>query len=137
MKLATTCWLALQAVAKRLSDALGIRYDNLAAIDRALVTGEGKLRVRGETVELGGFVECATERLARAVHTLCNQVGSGLDIDHIVVCGGGADLLMPLIAQAFPKHIVEKMPSPVMANVRGFFLMAQSSRNISNEEAAA
>lgn len=128
---------ALQAVAKRLSETLGIRYDNLAAIDRALVSGEGVLRVRGESVDLGGFMECARERLAPAVHTLCNQVGAGLDIDHIVVCGGGADLLMPLITQAFPKHTVEKMPSPAMANVRGFFLMAQNTRNTSNEEVAA
>lgn len=125
----------LQSMARGISDDLGVRYDNLQALDRALVSGE--LRVAGQPVDTQHYLENGRERLVPAIHALCNQVGSGLDIDHIVIGGGGATIITPLIQQTFPKHHVEQMPTPVMANVRGFFLMAQGARNASNSEVAA
>lgn len=125
----------LQSMARNLSDELGVRYDNLHSLDRAMVSGE--LRVAGQAIDIHNHLDHARERLVPAIHALCNQVGAGLDIDRIVVGGGGANIIAPLIKHAFPKHQIEQMPTPVMANVRGFFLMAENCQAaFKNEEAA-
>jgi len=53
---------------------------------------------------------------------LASKVGSGVDIQNIVLAGGGAEFFREVIAEKFPRHAIQTTDSPVFANVRGFQL---------------
>lgn len=108
----------LTTVADGISQTLGRPYRNLDAIDDALVHGTG-LRIAGETVDLSPHMGRAQSRVREGVAALSASVGDGLDIDRIVLVGGGAQFYQAALQERFGAQI--EIPSePEYANVRGF-----------------
>jgi plasmid segregation protein ParM len=88
-------------------------------VDRGLVTDQ-KLELYSSTYEIKDFLWAGKSIVTEAAQAIKNSVGSGADINVIVVTGGGAALYAPAIATHFPSHKVVTLSSPATANVRGF-----------------
>lgn len=88
-------------------------------VDRCLVTGK-KLELYSDTYDIQEFLGAGKGIITEAAQAIKNGIGSGADINVIVVTGGGAALYAPAIADQFPSHKVVALPSPATANVRGF-----------------
>jgi plasmid segregation protein ParM len=88
-------------------------------VDRCLVTGQ-KLELYSDTYDVADFLDAGKGVVTEAAQAIKNNVGSGADINVIVVTGGGAALYAPAIFDQFPSHKVVALPSPATANVRGF-----------------
>lgn len=94
------------------------------AIDRALVRGH-QLEMYGHPLELAEHMATGFDVIEEAAQAVKNNVGSGSDIDVIILTGGGASLYMDAFQQKFPLHKVVTLPSPALANVRGFHLIGE------------
>lgn len=96
----------------------------IRAIDRALVSGSG-LEMYGHAVDLSKYLEAGNDVIEEAAQAAKNAVGSGSDIDVILLSGGGASLYYKAIASKFPLHKVQLLPMPALANARGFHLIGE------------
>lgn len=93
-------------------------------IDRALVSGRG-LEMYGTPLDLKDYMAAGNDVIEEAAQAVKNNVGSGSDIDVILLSGGGASIYYQAIASKFPMHRVELLASPALANVRGFQLIGE------------
>ena len=94
------------------------------AIDRAMSTGS-KLEIYGREFDLSDHMAAGNEVIQEAAQAVKNSVGSGSDIDVIIMTGGGAELYRDVIQDKFPRHKVITLSSPALANVRGFHLLGE------------
>lgn len=104
-----------EAVESELSKVLNTKIP-ASAIDKAIRTG--KIRVWGEEKDVADTIEaCAKNVLERIMREVNRNLGSAVDIDKILLVGGGARVF-GRVAQQY-KHIV--IPeNPEFANARGF-----------------
>jgi len=105
-------------MAARISQEYDVNYTDYTALDRALT--RGYLNIGSEQVPIAKYAADAKPVLDKAMTALANSVGSGIDIQNIIVVGGGAKLYVPGIMARYPKHPVIVAPDPLFANVRGF-----------------
>ena len=124
----------LKAIARSLSEARNITYDNLGAIDKGLRTGA--FRIASRPVDLEPHLTAANPYIEKSLDVLHNAVGNGHDIDDIVVAGGGARLFLPHIQARFPDHDITLLEDSVFANVRGFQMMGEGMAAKRKEQAA-
>jgi plasmid segregation protein ParM len=61
-----------------------------------------------------------------------NAIGSGADIDVIVIGGGGATLYAEAFRRKFPKHQVVLLDHPAYANVRGLHILGEELARVAN-----
>lgn len=113
----------LRALADSISAKHGIRYDNLSALDAGL--RRRKIRINGAVEELEPHIRNARATVEGAVNYLRNIVGSGTDIDHIILLGGGGHIFRKTIEQFFPNHKIQVLEDAQMANVKGFQLAGE------------
>jgi plasmid segregation protein ParM len=117
----------LRAVADDLIKAKG--YDDSPAeiirvIDRA-ITASSPLTLYSERIDLKSILPAGQHIIDEAAQTLRNKVGSGAEIDVIVMTGGGAALYEGAVRKLYPRHKVITLKEPTQANVRGFHLMGE------------
>ena len=108
----------LQTMARSVGEALGVAYADIDAIDRALP--KGWLRVGGKEIDLVPHRRPAQARIEEAVNAIANSVGDGLDVNNIILVGGGARFYETAIRKRFPTPHLIVAPDPIFANVRGF-----------------
>ena len=108
----------LQTIARSVSEALGVAYTDIDAIDRALA--QGRLRIGGREIDLAPHWRLAQARMHEAVNAIANSVGDGLDVNNIILVGGGAKFYEAAIRRRFAAPRLTVAPDPVFANVRGF-----------------
>lgn len=113
----------IQCIEDQLSVQLGDAHRNLKRIDEGL--RQGKVRIKGRTVNLEPFHREAQAVVDRAIGVLRNRVGSANEIDQIVVVGGGAPYFVSGLRKAFPEHPMHTVSDPVYANVRGFQVIGE------------
>lgn len=94
------------------------------AIDRSLATGE-PFKIYGQEFDLSDHWRAGHEIVEEAAQAVKNSVGSGSDIEVILLTGGGASLYEDAIRDKFPRHQVLTLESPAMANARGFHLIGE------------
>lgn len=94
------------------------------SIDRALSSGE-PFQLYGQVFDLAPHLAAGKDIIEEAAQAVKNSVGSGSDIDVIIMTGGGASLYAEAIADKFPRHKVQTLESPALANVRGFHLVGE------------
>lgn len=94
------------------------------ALDRALVSGI-PLEMYGQPIPIEQHMAAGKEVIEEAAQAVKNSVGSGSDINAIIMSGGGASLYHEAIASKFPRHKVVTLPSPALANVRGFHILGE------------
>lgn len=113
----------LTTVAEGISAAIGRPYRNLDAIDAALVAG-APLRVQGAAVDLSQHLRRAEARIREDIAAITASVGSGLDVDRVLLVGGGAAFYRAALQQRF--RMTPEIPvDPEFANVRGFQLVGE------------
>jgi plasmid segregation protein ParM len=108
----------LQSLARSVSEELGVAYTDIDAIDRALE--KGRLRVGGREIDLTQHWRQAQARIGESVNAIANSVGDGLDLNNIILVGGGAKYYESAIRRLFPTPRLIMSPDPIFANVRGF-----------------
>ncbi len=113
----------LTTVAEGISAAIGRPYRNLDAIDASLVAG-APLRVQGAAVDLSQHLRRAEARILEDIAAITASVGSGLDVDRVLLVGGGAAFYRAALQQRF--RMTPEIPvDPEFANVRGFQLVGE------------
>lgn len=93
-------------------------------IDQSLSTSE-PFEIYGQSFDLSKHMSAGNEIIHEAAQAVKNSVGSGTDVDVIVLTGGGAPLYAKAIADKFPRHRVVTLDNPGLANVRGFHLIGE------------
>ena len=93
-------------------------------IDWSLTTGE-PFQLFGHDFDLENHMAAGNDVIQEAAQTVKNSVGSGTDIDVIILAGGGAALYADAVKEKFPKHKVITQPNPALANVRGFHVVGE------------
>lgn len=88
-------------------------------IDRSLSTGE-ELTLYGHPVELDKYIDAGRPVTEEAAQAVKNAIGAGASIKAIVLTGGGARFYLDAVKDKFPRHRVEILEEPALANVRGF-----------------
>ncbi len=125
----------LKAVAEIVSEELSVPFSDLDVLDRKLRQPE--IRIGGREFDRNRIDEAIRKALRPGIIEMRNQIGSAVTVDRIVLCGGGAGYYEPLIREAWPNHSVVVLEDPLMANVRGFHLLAaQQARRFVPEVAA-
>lgn len=77
-------------------------------------------RIFGEDVKLEDYFKYARAIIDSSVDALSNSVGDGVDIDNIMLVGGGAKYFHDAIKARFPRHKIITTENSVFANVIGF-----------------
>lgn len=108
----------LQAMARGIGEQLGVSFTDIDAIDRALING--KLRLGGQTLDLSPHWQRAQPRVHEVMNAIANSVGDALDVENVILVGGGARLFEPVLRKRFHAARVIVAPEPIFANVRGF-----------------
>ena len=109
----------LRTMADSISTRYGLKFDNLSVIDKAL--RKNKLKINGEIVPINPHIIDAKSVIEGSVAYVKNLVGSGADIDNIILIGGGAFIYQKTLQQAYPRHKILTAPNSQFANVMGFY----------------
>lgn len=104
-----------------LYNQLNIELDDPLKLDR--IVREGTVHMNGESLNIRHMTDWSKKTVALAI---ANHVSSAWlrtwEIDHIYVTGGGGELLYPFLKEELPVSLV---PSPQLANVRGYLKTAR------------
>lgn len=115
----------LGAMAESLGRKLGVQIRDVGAIDEALRSGQ-KPRFFGKETDITEEIRIGKEKARQFVNVLANKVGNkGVDIDNIIIAGGGAEFFKDVVAEKFPNHDLVVTTDPVFSNVRGFQLAGE------------
>jgi plasmid segregation protein ParM len=116
----------MDEAAKVLGERLGRPVDR-DKIELAWRRGQPSMVIGGEEVayrevmaEVGAEI---SSRVAGQILTSTRNERSGIDV--VVATGGGAELFLPAIKNAFPKSKVLQQAEPLMGNARGYQLYGQ------------
>lgn len=108
----------LRAIAESISNKIGIKYDNLTAIDRAIE--RRRIKINGQVEDLLEHIKYARPAIEGSVNYLRNIAGDGSDIDNIVLLGGGEKIFSKTILNYYKAHKLHILSDAQLANVKGF-----------------
>ena len=115
-----SCPMGLLDAVGSLADVLDERFD-LPALDRRLIArafNQQSIRIFGRDIDVSADVAAAKHDLVERLYAgVRHQLGSGADVDQILVVGGGALALRESIGDWFPNQVMAKQPA--FANARG------------------
>jgi plasmid segregation protein ParM len=98
--------------------------ETVRQLDRALRERNG-LRMYGCEIDLARYEDAGASIIEEAANAIKNSIGSGADIDAIVMVGGGAERYARAIQEKFRSHSVHVLDEPAYANVNGYGLLAR------------
>jgi plasmid segregation protein ParM len=108
----------LRAICESLSNKFGVKYDNLAAADKAIA--RRKIKINGKTEDLLEHIKYAKPAIDGSVNYMRNIAGDGADIDNIIMFGGGHHIFAKTLLSAYKDHTVYVLGDSQMANVKGY-----------------
>jgi plasmid segregation protein ParM len=111
-------------IAEGIDKQFNTRFTDFERIERAL-HGDLKVAVFGDEYDISAHVPAAQKVAQEAVTAMRRHVQDGVDIDNIIVAGGGAEFFSSAIRAAFPRHQVHRLEDGMYANVRGFHLAGE------------
>lgn len=115
----------LATMAEAIGRELGTQLNDYSLLDDAIRTGTSP-RFFGKPFDIDRHIKIGKEKARQFVSVLANRVGNnGVDIDNIILAGGGAEFFKDLIQEKFPHHELVITDDPVFANVRGFQLAGE------------
>ncbi|WP_341678717.1 PRTRC system protein D [Niveibacterium sp. SC-1] len=112
----------LRQIADQLAPVIGAPLSDLSELDSALRDGRNPHFFGQEFTGWSEFVAMGREKARQSMQVLAAKVGNGVDIQNIILAGGGAEFFLDVVREKFPKHNVTVAKNPVFANVRGFQL---------------
>jgi len=112
----------LERAAKALAGTYGGRPQPLA-LEAAIRAGRARVLHNGQSVALGPIIEKAAGAIAQAALESLRQAlrRETINVDLILVTGGGGELYGHLAAAVFPNARLVVSENPVTANAQGFF----------------
>lgn len=118
----------LAAMAEAIGRKIGTQLNDVSVIDDALRTGTNP-RFFGREFVLDEYLEIGKAKARQFVAVLANKVGNAVDIDNIILVGGGGEFFKDVIQEKFPNHQIVIAEDPVFANVRGFQFAGEQFMN--------
>lgn len=91
-------------------------------VDAALRSPDKRVKIFGAEYNLEDYVEVGKAAALEAINKMVNKVGSGSDIDNIVLVGGGGWFFEDVLKKKFPRHSISLAGESSFSNVRGFQL---------------
>ena len=79
----------------------------------------------GAEIDLAPYMGAGNAIIDEAAQAVKNSVGTAMDIDIIILTGGGGPMYEAAIRKTFPLHKVVLLDDPAHANVRGFHFMGE------------
>lgn len=116
----------LSTMGESIGKKIGGQINDLTILDEAIRTGTNP-RFYGKEFDITEQRKLAKAKAEQFVSVLANKVGQSVDIDNIVLAGGGASFFKDVITAKFPHHDIIVTKNPVYANVRGFQLVGEQS----------
>lgn len=115
----------LSAISKSISKDINKRYEDLHAIDEAL--SSGKLKIYGKNYDITPHIKASASVVDEAVGYMANVVGSGMDVDNIMVVGGGGKVFYDSIKKHYPNHDVILVDDGIFSNVLGYQIAGEKT----------
>ena len=112
----------LGQMAEGVSRAVGTPIDDLRRLDQGWRTNT-MTRLFGTAYDLAPHAKSAITIGENAMRAMIQKVGDGVDIDEIVLAGGGSFFFEPLVRASFPRHSLKVLEDSMFANVRGFQIL--------------
>lgn len=117
---------AISKVLEVVHDRIQVDHDarvGVAKLECALRHGESEIYARGKKINFNQYLcETANEVLAGAMQAVQRSMRTeDRDVDLILIAGGGARIIEPVVRSAFPGAQVVIPADPVLANARGFW----------------
>lgn len=116
----------LSTMGESIGKKIGGQITDLTVLDEAIRTGNNP-RFYGKEFDITEQRKMAKAKAEQFVSVLANKVGQSVDIDNIILAGGGATFFKDVIKAKFPHHDIIVTKNPVFANVRGFQLVGEQS----------
>lgn len=113
----------LSAIAESISHKIGKKYDNFAAIDKALK--KKKIRIAGKEEDLIEHIKNTKSVIESPITYMKNIVGDGSDIDNIILLGGGSPIFEKTLKENFKDHDIICIEDPSFANVKGYQIIGE------------
>lgn len=117
----------IKAIAKAVAEDIGEgdnESDVFKILDEAIRQGRTP-RIVSKDINIDKYMDAAKSVVNESVEALATSVGKGLDIDNIMLVGGGARFFVDTIKDKYPKHQVITSTNTVYANVIGFQLSGE------------
>ena len=108
----------LRAICESLSAKFSVKYDNLAAVDKALE--RRRIKINGKPEDMLEHIRNAKPAIEGSVNFMRNIAGDGADIDNIILFGGGQHLFAKTLLNYYKGHTVYVLGDSQFANVKGF-----------------
>lgn len=116
----------LAAIAESIGKKLKANITDLSEIDRAMRTGTNPVFWGNEFTEFADHIKAGKAKASQFASVLANKVGkNGIDIQNIILSGGGATFFQDVIQDKFPRHKLIVAHDPIYSNVRGFQIMGE------------
>jgi plasmid segregation protein ParM len=123
--------MGVLACASAICDKLDPNYKSdtavMAKVDKALRERSPSVRITGQDLDMAALWPVAENVLKSAIDQMMKKVGSLAGMDHILLTGGGAELLFRCVPSTLRRYesIITVDSDPLYSNVRGFHLIAQ------------
>ena len=114
---------------EEISPALGSPITDYSEIDNAIRESRNPFFFGHEFTDFPKYLAVGQEKARQFVQVLASKVGLGIDIQNIILAGGGAAFFRRVIEEKFPRHSIQIAGEPVYANVRGFQLAGTQFMN--------
>ncbi|MFC3148323.1 hypothetical protein [Piscinibacterium candidicorallinum] len=124
---------AVEPIERRWVDSAHV----MSKVDEALRSGAKTVELGGKQIEVADLYLSAKTALDRCVDKMVQIAGSLVDLDRVVLAGGGAELFQRVLVQRYPdcSAIVMKGKDSVYDAVTGFYMAAVDAQGL-NQEAA-
>jgi plasmid segregation protein ParM len=112
----------LSMVAKAISEKhlKGEDYNNLEAVDKALMKESRTLRIYGKKYDLTPLLSAALPAIDGPINQMINRVGDMKDIDRVVLLSGGARMFKLRLTKLLHKFEIEIPNAGIFANCWGY-----------------
>lgn len=107
--------VAMEAARKEIRQMIA-GEPTISMIDRALTTGT--INVNGESRAVSTIEKAMRNVATSALGLLQAKIGSGADIDEIVIAGGGAEVVAKEIQRKYPRAVIAE--NPQSSNCEGY-----------------
>lgn len=112
----------ISAICAEISNRVGeaLEHNVFGRVDTALRSVDKKVKIFGKEFDLNEFIPVGKAAALEAVNKMVNKVGTGSDIDNIVLVGGGGWFFEDVVKKQFPRHEISLAGESNFSNVRGF-----------------
>lgn len=116
----------VEAVANQIDPKFRSEPRVMERIDTAMRENAPTVKIMGEAIPLAPHLTLADKLVQDSINQMLTRMGSLGHIDHVLLTGGGAQMLMRGLEQNLPKlmPIVHVDSDPVTSNVKGFHLFS-------------